>query len=134
MSPDGAPSASQRARRRLPRLVRIVRARPRLFLAILLGLVIVPLTPADWRLATRALAGWDIAVGVYLGFAVRLVPGQAPWPGSVGDFGWSGLAGTVFWVDQAEQLVVVYMVQACVSKTPHAARSRPPGAARSHNA
>jgi len=57
------------------RWVRLVRARPRLFLAILLGLVIVPLTPADWRLATRALTGWDIAVGVYLVFAVRLMTG-----------------------------------------------------------
>jgi uncharacterized membrane protein len=57
------------------RWVRIVRARPRLFLAILIGLVIVPLTPSDWRPATRALAGWDIAVAIYLVFAVRLMNG-----------------------------------------------------------
>jgi uncharacterized membrane protein len=57
------------------RWVRVVRARPRLFLAVLLGLVIVLLTPADWRLATRALAGWDISVGVYLVLAVRLMTG-----------------------------------------------------------
>jgi uncharacterized membrane protein len=57
------------------RWVRVVRARPRLFLSILLGLVIVLFTPADWRLATRTLAGWDIAVGVYLLFAVRLMTG-----------------------------------------------------------
>jgi uncharacterized membrane protein len=55
--------------------IRVVRARPRLFLAILLGLVIVPLTPADWRPATRVLAGWDIAVAVYLAFTVRLMAG-----------------------------------------------------------
>jgi uncharacterized membrane protein len=45
---------------------RIVRARPRLFVAILLGLAIMPVTPADWRPATRALVGWDAAVGLYL--------------------------------------------------------------------
>jgi uncharacterized membrane protein len=53
--------------------LRMVRARPRLFLAILLGLVIAPLTPSEWRAATRALAGWDIAVAVYLVLAVRLM-------------------------------------------------------------
>jgi CubicO group peptidase (beta-lactamase class C family) len=47
-----------------------------------------------------------------LGFAVRLVAGQAASPGSVGDFSWGGLAGTIFWGDPAEQLAVVYMVQA----------------------
>jgi uncharacterized membrane protein len=57
------------------RWVRMVRTRPRLFLAILLGLAIAAIAPADWRPATRALAGWDIAVGVYLVFAVRLMTG-----------------------------------------------------------
>jgi uncharacterized membrane protein len=55
--------------------IRVVRARPRLFLAILLGLVIALATPAGWRLATRALVGWDIAAGVYLVLAVRLMTG-----------------------------------------------------------
>ncbi len=53
-------------RRRLPKIVRIVRARPRLFLSVLLGLLVVALAPADWRLATRLLLAWDIGVGVYL--------------------------------------------------------------------
>jgi uncharacterized membrane protein len=57
------------------RWIRIVRARPRLFLAVLLGLVIALLAPADWRPATRALVGWDIALSVYLAFAVRLMTG-----------------------------------------------------------
>jgi uncharacterized membrane protein len=59
----------------LQRWIRIVRARPRLFLAILLGLGIAALLPAQWRGATRALAGWDIAVAIYLVLAVRLVRG-----------------------------------------------------------
>ena len=57
----------------LQRWVRVVRARPRLFLAILLGLVLVPLLPADWRLATRSLVAWDIALGLYLVLAFRLM-------------------------------------------------------------
>jgi uncharacterized membrane protein len=59
----------------LRRWIRIVRVRPRLFLAVLLGLAIAALSPVDWRLATRALAGWDIAVAVYLVFAVHLMTG-----------------------------------------------------------
>jgi uncharacterized membrane protein len=66
MSSDGAPSASQRARRRPPRLVRIVRARPRLFLSAALGLALGLVLPAQWRVATRLLIAWDAAVVVYL--------------------------------------------------------------------
>lgn len=57
---------STRPRRRLPKLLRIIRARPRLFLAALFGAVLSLLLPADWRLATRVLIGWDAAVGFYL--------------------------------------------------------------------
>ncbi len=46
-----------------------------------------------------------------LGFAVRVAPGRNPVPGSVGDFSWEGIAGTIFWVDPKESLVVVQMVQ-----------------------
>ena len=34
--------------------------------------------------------------GFGLGFAVRLTEGQAPAPGTVGDYGWGGTAGTIF--------------------------------------
>ena len=33
-------------------------------------------------------------------------------PGSVGDYHWSGLGGTTFWVDPKEELVAVWMMQA----------------------
>jgi CubicO group peptidase (beta-lactamase class C family) len=46
-----------------------------------------------------------------LGFAVRVDPGRNPVPGSVGDFSWSGVTGTFFWVDPKERLVAVMMVQ-----------------------
>lgn len=46
-----------------------------------------------------------------LGFMVRETPGLAGVPGSVGEFMWAGYAGTFFWVDPAEQLVAVMMMQ-----------------------
>jgi CubicO group peptidase (beta-lactamase class C family) len=50
--------------------------------------------------------------GFGLGFAVRLQAGIAHVPGSVGQYFWGGLAGTTFWVDPAEQLFAVLLVQA----------------------
>ena len=32
-------------------------------------------------------------------------------PGSVGEFGWGGAYGSTYWVDPAEDLVVVYFTQ-----------------------
>jgi CubicO group peptidase (beta-lactamase class C family) len=50
--------------------------------------------------------------GFGLGFAVRKVAGMAPFPGSVGSYYWGGAAGTTFWVDPAERLFAVLMIQA----------------------
>jgi len=50
--------------------------------------------------------------GFGLGFAIRLQPGIAHVPGSVGQYFWGGLAGTTFWVDPAEQLFAIMMIQA----------------------
>jgi CubicO group peptidase (beta-lactamase class C family) len=47
-----------------------------------------------------------------LGFMVRQGAGVAGVPGSQGEFMWAGYAGTFFWVDPKEELVVVYMTQA----------------------
>ena len=63
---DGAPTPSQVARRKPPRIVRVVRARPRLFLAAALGLVAGAVLPGDWRLTTRMLVAWDVGVAIYL--------------------------------------------------------------------
>jgi CubicO group peptidase (beta-lactamase class C family) len=46
-----------------------------------------------------------------LGFAVRMQQGMAPFPGSVGQFFWSGMAGTFFWIDPREELFAVFMSQ-----------------------
>jgi CubicO group peptidase (beta-lactamase class C family) len=49
--------------------------------------------------------------GFGLGFAVRTQAGIAPFPGSVGQFFWSGMAGTFFWIDPKEELFAVFMMQ-----------------------
>lgn len=50
--------------------------------------------------------------GFGLGFAVRLQPGISVMPGSTGQYFWGGAAGTSFWVDPAERLFAVLMIQA----------------------
>lgn len=47
--------------------------------------------------------------GFGLGFGVRTDRGMADYLGSVGDYYWGGYAGTYFWIDPKEQLVVVFM-------------------------
>jgi uncharacterized membrane protein len=64
---SSGPSATAR---KLPRLIRIVRARPRLFLSACLALVVIVLVPAEFRWATRLLVGWDIGVATYLALAI----------------------------------------------------------------
>jgi uncharacterized membrane protein len=59
--------------RRLPKIVRIVRARPRLFLAALLGAAVAVALPTDWRVATRVLVGWDAGVAGFLLAAFALM-------------------------------------------------------------
>ncbi|MFO1079982.1 MAG: serine hydrolase domain-containing protein [Reyranellaceae bacterium] len=56
-------------------------------------------------------------LGFGLGFEVRTKPGEAALAGSVGEYGWSGAAGTTFWVDPREQLFAIYMVQASEGDT-----------------
>jgi CubicO group peptidase (beta-lactamase class C family) len=50
--------------------------------------------------------------GFGLGFAVRTALGQTPVPGSVGTFYWSGMAGTSFFVDPAQDLFAIMLIQA----------------------
>jgi len=49
--------------------------------------------------------------GFGLGFAVRTHQGMAPFPGSLGQFFWSGMAGTFFWIDPVEDMFAVFMMQ-----------------------
>ncbi|MGA9083262.1 MAG: serine hydrolase domain-containing protein, partial [Pseudolabrys sp.] len=54
----------------------------------------------------------ELGIGFGLGFAVRTHAGGNPLPGSVGDFSWSGVTGTYFWIDPKQQLIAVLMMQA----------------------
>ncbi|MEH2513112.1 CubicO group peptidase (beta-lactamase class C family) [Nitrobacteraceae bacterium AZCC 1564] len=49
--------------------------------------------------------------GFGLGFAVRTHDGMAPFAGSVGQYFWSGMAGTFFWIDPKEDLFAIFMSQ-----------------------
>lgn len=50
--------------------------------------------------------------GFGLGFAVRRGAGVAAQLGSAGDYYWSGVYGTYFWIDPAEDMAVVFMAAA----------------------
>lgn len=60
--------------------------------------------------ASRALL--PLGHGFGLGFAVRKQLGVASVPGSVGTYFWGGMAGTTFFVDPAEDLFAILMLQA----------------------
>ncbi|MBM3501296.1 MAG: beta-lactamase family protein [Armatimonadetes bacterium] len=50
-------------------------------------------------------------VGFGLGFSVVEDVGARGTPGSVGEYGWGGAYHSTYWVDPAEELVVVYLTQ-----------------------
>ncbi len=50
--------------------------------------------------------------GFGLGFAVRRAAGESPVPGSVGTYHWSGIGGTSFFVDPAQDLYALLLTQA----------------------
>ncbi len=51
--------------------------------------------------------------GYGLGFGVRTEPGNAtpPPPGSLGEIKWDGAGGTYFWIDRAQDMFVILMMQ-----------------------
>ncbi len=57
------------------------------------------------------LPGQEPGMGFGLGFQVRKEIGGAGQPGSIGEYGWPGAAGTTFWIDPQEQLIGIYLVQ-----------------------
>ena len=69
----------------------------------------------DGDLATLGPSTWAetsfSGVGFGLGVWVMLDPARAQLFGSPGDYGWGGLASTVFWVDPVEDLCVLFLTQ-----------------------
>jgi CubicO group peptidase (beta-lactamase class C family) len=53
----------------------------------------------------------EFGIGFGLGFAVRKEQGRCPLPGTTGDYFWHGVSGTTFWIDPAEQLIAVFLLQ-----------------------
>jgi len=49
--------------------------------------------------------------GYGLGVGVRLEAGRSPVPGSSGDYFWGGATGPYFWIDPAERLIAILMLQ-----------------------
>ena len=52
----------------------------------------------------------EFGQGFGLGFCVRKEAGRNPVPGSVGEFYWSGVHGTYFWIDPQEQLIGIVLL------------------------
>ena len=53
---------------RPPKFMRIIKARPRLFISVALGsmIALALATLTSWRVASSLLVGWDVCVGLYL--------------------------------------------------------------------
>jgi uncharacterized membrane protein len=66
-------ASEPRTKRRPPKFVRVIRARPRLFLSALFGLLVIAALPNHWPLTTRLLVGWDVGVALYLIVAYELM-------------------------------------------------------------
>jgi uncharacterized membrane protein len=60
-----------RSGRALP--LRIIEARPRLFICLAIGIVVGLVQPHDWQLATRLLVAWNGAVILYLILGARMM-------------------------------------------------------------
>ncbi|WP_294539365.1 DUF1345 domain-containing protein [uncultured Rhodoblastus sp.] len=58
---------------RWPKPLRILRARPRLFVGALVGVLVGLLLPDDWRPVTRGLVGWNVGIWLYLVFAGLMI-------------------------------------------------------------
>ena len=77
--------------------------------------------PGDEELSACALGTWaesaNDGVGFGLGFAMALDLSRIQNLGSVGEYWWEGSASTIFWVDPAEELIVIFMTQFMPSDT-----------------
>src|SRR5271166_3925887 len=58
---------------RWPKPLRIIRARPRLFVCALIGVIVGLFLPESWRPVTRGLIGWNVGVWLYLMLAGLMI-------------------------------------------------------------
>ncbi len=71
--------------------------------------------PSDIRFAGSGIVGPQGGSTWGLGFAVRSDAAWSMVPGSVGSFNWMGTSGTYFWIDPAEQLIALQLIQVAPS-------------------
>ncbi len=67
----------------------------------------LPQSMLPYEIGGLASPGW----GYGLGMRVMMDLAAAQTPGSLGEYGWSGAAGTYFWIDPREQLIGIMMRQ-----------------------
>jgi CubicO group peptidase (beta-lactamase class C family) len=72
--------------------------------------------PPDIRIFGGDEVGARAGTTFGLGFAIRADPVHSWVPGEVGSFSWAGLWGTYFWIDPAEKLIGLQMIQAAPGK------------------
>jgi CubicO group peptidase (beta-lactamase class C family) len=84
--------------------------------------------PSDIRIYGGDEVGARASTTFGLGFAIRTDPVQSWIPGAPGSFSWAGYWGTYFWIDPAEKLIGIQMIQA----TPGKARAAVPFLAINH--
>jgi hypothetical protein len=68
--------------------------------------------PPDVRIFGGDEVGGRAGTTFGLGFGIRTNPVHSWIPGAVGSFSWAGTWGTYFWVDPAENLIGLQMIQA----------------------
>ena len=80
---------------------------------------VTSLSPAGSGFTESGYAG----VGFGLGVSVTLDPAAVGIPGTAGEFGWGGMASTVFFVDPIEDMAVVFVTQV-ITDTPRRVKLR----------
>jgi uncharacterized membrane protein len=73
MTRDRTVAGKQKIRRRLPKILRILHARPKLVVSIVLGVAVMLSTPSNWELVARILLGWDAGVLLYIGIVAWII-------------------------------------------------------------
>lgn len=68
--------------------------------------------PSDIRIFGGDEVGARAGTTFGLGFAIRTNPVYSWIPGAPGSFSWAGFWGTYFWIDPAEKLIGIQMIQA----------------------
>ena len=71
------PADRARPERHLPYPLRVIRGRPRLFLALAIGIASFVVLPRGWALEVRFCVAWDVAIASYLVLLAHLVVNTA---------------------------------------------------------